>query len=103
MYSQYHLDVQEDNLKAGARPGDKDFGVDPESHCGRITTLEDGKPRRSVYHTVEPVTYVEYYRQFGKALRGEGDVPVKPEDAADVLRIIELALQSSKEGRTIDV
>ena len=85
-------------------PWDKDFGVDPHSHCGRITTIhDDGEPERSIYHTVEPATYVEFYRRFAKALQGEGEVPVKAEDARDVLKIIDMALLSSKEGRTIVV
>ncbi|KAI7700227.1 NAD(P)-binding protein, partial [Hortaea werneckii] len=96
-----HLDVQEDQLKAGAKPGSAGFGEDPESHYGTLTTGTDGKFKRSVFPTVPPATYVEYYRLFGKALRGEGEVPVKAEEARDVLRIIEAALQSSKEERSI--
>jgi predicted dehydrogenase len=57
---------------------------------------------RKVWDTVSPPpTYVEYYRVFGKALAGEGEVPVKAEEARDVLKIIEVALQSSKEGKSI--
>jgi len=85
------------------RLGDKNFGVDPESHYGTLTTFENGKPKRSTYATVQPATYVEYYRLFARALQGNGEVPVKPQDAAGVLRVIEAAQQSSKEGRTIDL
>lgn len=46
---------------------------------------------------------MEFYKIFAKALRGQGEVPVKPEDARDVLTIIETVLKSSKEGRTIDL
>jgi predicted dehydrogenase len=63
----------------------------------------DGKPKRSVYPSVQPTTYLEYYKIMAKALKGEGEVPVKPEDARDVLRIIELAIKSSEEGRTVEV
>ena len=70
---------------------------------GTLTTIENGKPVRKVYPTIQPPTYVEYYRTLAKALRGEGEVPVKPEDARDVLQIIELAKQSSSEGRTLEV
>lgn len=45
--------------------------------------------------------YVEFYRLLANALQGEGKVPVEPEDAADVLRIIEMALESSRTGRTV--
>ena len=31
-----HLDVQEDQLKAGLRPGGEGYGVDPESHFGEF-------------------------------------------------------------------
>jgi predicted dehydrogenase len=98
--------VQEDQLRLhGIRPGDKSFGVEPESHHGTLTTVayEKATPVKKTYPTVEPATYVEYYKTFAKALNGQGDVPVAPTDARDVLRLLELALQSSKEGRTIEV
>lgn len=44
-----------------------------------------------------------FYREFAKALLGEGEVPVKPEDASAVIRLIELARKSSREGRTLDI
>jgi hypothetical protein len=39
-----------------------------------------------------------------RALKGEKEaVPVKPEDAALVIRLAELARESSKLGKTLDV
>ena len=70
--------------------------------AGTLTTVKDGTPNRSVIPTIQPPTYVEYYRVLAKALNGEGESPVKPEQARDVLRIVEAAIASSKEGRTID-
>ncbi|KJX95794.1 NAD binding Rossmann fold oxidoreductase like protein [Zymoseptoria brevis] len=105
-FKKFHLDVQEDQLRLnGMRPGDEGFGVEPESHHGTLITVayEKAKPVRKTYPTVEPLTYVDYYKTFARALKGEGKVPVAPEDARDVLRLLELALQSSKEGRTIEV
>ena len=63
--------------------------------------VEGDKFKREKYPSVKPTLYVEYYRLFVLALQGKGEVPVKPEDAADVLRIIELAQESSKTGRTM--
>ena len=77
--------------------------MDPEDHYGSLTTIENGKAVRKVHPTIQPPTYAEYYRTFAKALKGEGEVPVKPEDARNVLRIIELAKQSSNAGKTLDV
>ncbi|KAK3059105.1 hypothetical protein LTR09_000671 [Extremus antarcticus] len=102
-FKKFHLDVQEDQLKDGLRPGEEGFGEEPESHHGTLTVIEDGKPSRATHRTAAPATYVKYYRVFAKALRGEGEVPTTPGDARDVLRIIELAIQSSKEGRTLSV
>lgn len=63
--------------------------------------MGDEKPSRTTYPTAQPATYVEYYRVLAKALKGDGEVPVKADEARDVLKIIELAIQSSKEGRTL--
>ncbi|KAK1813840.1 hypothetical protein LTR12_011748 [Friedmanniomyces endolithicus] len=104
-FKKFGVDVQEDQLKAGLRPGDEGFGVEPESLYGSLTTVDaQGKIERKVYETVgPPKTYVEFYRIFAKALGGEGDVPVRPEEARDCLRIIEAAFMSSKEGRTVEL
>lgn len=105
-FKKFHLDVQEDQLRLhGIGPGHKDFGVDPESHYGTLIHVPYEKAKHEVrkYPTVTPVTYVEYYRIFAKALKGEGEVPVKAEEAWDVLNIIEAALLSSKEGRTVEL
>lgn len=100
-FKKFHLDVQEDQLKAGKRLGDAGFGEDPESHFGSVTRLVGGKMEREVYPTVKPETYVEYYRLLAKALRGEGKVPVSAAEGRDLLRIIEAARQSSDEGRKV--
>ena len=96
-----HLDVQEDQLKEGKRPGDAGFGEDGEAQFGTLTRVVDGTPKRETYPTVKPETYVEYYRVLAKALRGEGKVPVSAAEGRDLLLIIEAAKQSSDEGRKV--
>jgi predicted dehydrogenase len=104
-FKKFHLDPQEDQLKgvkAGvALPGD--FGVEAEERAAVVTTVgEGGRLERKVWETVSPPpTYLEYYRVFGEALAGKREVPVKAEEARDVLQIIEAALLSSKEGRSV--
>lgn len=53
--------------------------------------------------TVEPPTYTEYYRKLARALAGQGELPTSGEEAAEVIRLIELAKESSKLGKTMDV
>lgn len=66
-----------------------------------ILPSSDGSFSTKTYPSVDPTTYVEYYRIMAKALNGEGSVPVSADEAADVLRIIEMAQESSTTGNTI--
>merc|ERR1712093_615137 len=102
-YKKFHLDVQEDQLKAGMMPGDKGFGVESEERAGTLVVLEDGKPKASVLKNVEPETYAKLYEGFAKAVAGGGEkeVPVKASEARDVLRIIEAARESAKSGKSV--
>ncbi|EON69750.1 hypothetical protein W97_09013 [Coniosporium apollinis CBS 100218] len=102
-YKKCWLDVQEEQLHEGLRPGDEGFGVEPESRWGTLTTAREGKCVSETHPTVEPATYVEYYRVLAKALAGKGPVPVDPEQNAQLIRLVELAIESSKRWRTMDV
>ncbi|KAL4980150.1 hypothetical protein BDW66DRAFT_125741 [Aspergillus desertorum] len=101
-FKKFHLDCQEDQLKAGMRPGDSGYGREPSERYGTLTTIKDGKPVREVTPTVEPPTWSEYYRKMARALAGEGELPASGEEAAEVIRLIELAQESSKQGKTLD-
>lgn len=101
-FKKYHLDVQEDQLKAGKKISDAGVGEDPEAHFGTLTVAgEGGKFEKKTYPSVKPVTYVEFYRTFAKALRGDGNVPVSAEEGRDLLRILEAAQKSDREGRKV--
>jgi predicted dehydrogenase len=104
-YMKLHLDVQEDQLKAGMKPGDAGFGVEPENHSGLFTVLVDGKPVKSILKNIEPETYGALYGEFAKAIlqNEEALVPVKAAEARDVLRIVEAARESAKSGRTVQL
>ena len=103
--SQFHLDCQEDQLKAGKKPGDAGFGIEPKDRAGTLTFIRDGQLMSEPCPNIEPVTYSAFYSGFAKAIDGQGNVPVPVEakGAMDVIRLIELARLSSKEGRTLKV
>jgi predicted dehydrogenase len=101
--NQFHLDIQEDQLKAGIKPQDNGYGREPSERYGTLTTIQDGKPVKEVVPTVEPPTYTEYYRKLVRALGGEGELPASGAEASQVIRLIELARESSNTGRTLDV
>lgn len=109
MTIQHHLDCQESQLKQGHKPSDAGFGVEPVAHHGVLTSITDeGIPTSRVWPTVEPLTYTTFYRQFAAALQSSASpapvpVPVDPQEAANVIRLIELARESSRNGRTVAV
>jgi scyllo-inositol 2-dehydrogenase (NADP+) len=98
-FLKYGMDPQEDALKAGQRPGDAGWGVDDPANWGEFTPV-DGEKKR-----IETVTggYENYYKQVTAALIGEGSNPVDPAGSRDGLAIIEAALRSAAERRTVAV
>ena len=103
-YQKYHLDCQEDQLKAGKKPGDVAFGVEPDERAGTLTLQQEGaEAKADTYPNIAPVTYRVFYDKVAEALAGRGEGPVDPQVPADVIRLIELAKLSSREGKTLEV
>lgn len=104
-FKKYRLDCQEDQLKAGLKPGDKGFGIESAESSGSLTVLEGGMPKTRVFPNVEPKTYATLYSAFAKAIEGgsESAVPVTASSARDVLRILEAARESASSGKTVNL
>lgn len=97
------LDVQEDQLRAGARPGDPVFGIEPEGQHAQVTTTVDGQAFSSRREPSLPGCHVEFYLRLRAAIEHGAELPVQAEEARDVIRIIELARRSHAEGRRLDL
>jgi scyllo-inositol 2-dehydrogenase (NADP+) len=95
-------DVQEDMLKAGNVPGKSDWGKEPDSEKGLLHTEIDGKIVRE-YITSEQGNYGEYYDGVYEAIRNNQALPVTPEDALNVIKIIEAAYKSNKTKCAVDL
>ncbi len=108
-FKKFHLDPQEDQLrKDGIFPGEKEYGIESEDHWGVLTTdlsvPGHEQLNREVFPTVKPATYIEYYRRLALALDGDASkVPVPAEEAVGVIRLVELARESSTKGQTLTV
>lgn len=97
-YVKFGLDTQEDQLKAGLRPGDVEFGggnepgllreLDGELEVERPLPTRDGE-------------YANFYRSLAATIHDGVAFPICPEEAVDVMTIIELANQSAREGRRL--
>ena len=100
-FVKYGMDVQEEALRAGIMPDNStNWGVEPTSSWGKINTEHQGLHLIGNIES-EKGDYREYYQNIYQVLSGEGELIVKPEQAANTIKIIELAIQSSIEKRTI--
>ncbi|MDR5803647.1 MULTISPECIES: oxidoreductase [unclassified Caballeronia] len=97
-YVKSGLDVQEDQLRSGMRPGHSEFGKNPP---GLLREVDGDHDLRQAFATRDGA-YVEFYRALAGAVLDGKPFPVKPQDAVDVMAIIELAIQSEKEGRRVE-
>ncbi|HUY23214.1 MAG TPA: Gfo/Idh/MocA family oxidoreductase [Acidimicrobiales bacterium] len=91
-----HLDGQEDQLRAGRRPGDPGFGVEPPLRWGRLRRGDDGEPVPS-----EPGRWPAFYEGVAQALRGGGAPPVDPADAVRALQVLDAARRSAREASVV--
>lgn len=90
------LDVQEDALKAGARPGPSGWGSEPRERWGRVGAGSEWTPVPT-----EHGAYPAFYAGIAAALRHGTPPPVDPADAVRGLRIIEAARRSAREGTVV--
>jgi scyllo-inositol 2-dehydrogenase (NADP+) len=99
-YTKYGLDPQEEALKRGAIPGGPDWGKEPPEAWGTLTQVEGDKLSERAIPT-EPGDYREYYENVRDAIQGKAALAVTPQGALSVMRVLELAQQSSREKRVI--
>ncbi|SET27706.1 Predicted dehydrogenase [Natronincola peptidivorans] len=100
-FVKYGMDPQEEALKAGELPYNNElWGTESEEIWGILNTeVSDSHFRGKVESNKGD--YRELYRNVYKAIIGEEVLQVKPQEARDTIKIIELALKSNKEKRTI--
>jgi len=100
-YVKFGLDVQEEALKRGERPGTPGWGEEPKENWGVLHTVRDGQEKRERLKS-EPGNYLRYYENLRDALRGVSPLAVTGEQACRTIRTVELALESSRLRRTVD-
>lgn len=105
-YHKYGLDPQEDQLRAGGKATDANFGYEDASKAGTLCAAQEGgRITEQALPSVEPETYRRFYELFGKSVESgnEADVPVPASQAAQVLAIIEAIKESARTGKDVAV
>ena len=101
-FIKYGLDVQEAALKAGLTPLTKtDWGIEPENVWGNLFTELNGTTFSGKVQS-EPGDYRDYYRNIYNAIINATALDVTAVHAYNIIRLIELAVQSNEERRTVD-
>jgi len=95
-YIKYGLDPQEPQLKNGMTPNDRGYGVEDTQDHGRLYFESSSELIKT-----EQGCYQKYYAEICEAIESGTDNPVDPEDAVEVLKILELAEKSSVNGTTL--
>ena len=96
------IDPQEEQLKNGLLPGDADWGLQEQQWWGILNRDEDGKQVRTIIPTLRG-NYSEYYDMLWKSFTEDSNPPVAGLDGVKNLTIIEAAMQSNSEKRTITI
>ena len=99
-YLKWGIDPQEEALKSGQVPGSKGWGAEPEESWGRINSDYFGSRLEGPYPT-QNGNYMAFYDNLEAAIRQGEYLLVRPEEALNVVRIIEAAYESSRESKVV--
>jgi predicted dehydrogenase len=99
-FVKHGIDIQEEALLNGVIPGSVGWGREHKDYWGLINTEANGL---HITGKVESLAgnYLDFYTMLYEAIVENKPLLVKPEQALDVIRIIEAAFKSNTEKRTI--
>jgi scyllo-inositol 2-dehydrogenase (NADP+) len=99
-FRKFGIDPQEAHLLAGDVFSSKPWGVEGPEHWGTLTVDEGGEPVTTRIPT-EAGDYRGYYMNIRDAMHGNAAVEVTPRQAWRTMRVLEMAVESSRTGNTI--
>ena len=101
-FSKYGLDPQEESLKKGVVPGSPGWGMESMEWFGTMVTEKSGITKSVKLQTL-PGNYSAFYDAVADCIENRGEPPVRPIEAANVIRIIEAVHESHRRRMTIDM
>lgn len=102
-FLKYGFDPQEEALKAGQTPDAVSaWGVEDKTQWGKLNAEISGMHFAGFIETL-PGSYQSFYENVSGAILHGRELRVKPEEAWQTIKIIELAIRSNSERRTVSV
>jgi predicted dehydrogenase len=99
-FMKYGLDPQEDALKVGGKPTDKNWGTDPKPFWGIINTQLNNLHLTGQIETL-PGDYLQFYENVYQSITAGKPLAVQAEESMQGIRIIEAAMESSRTRQTV--
>jgi len=100
-FIKYGMDPQEDALKQGRLPEGSDWGKESQESWGTLNTDINGLHFYGKIETL-PGCYPAYYQNVYNAITQQSELIVKPEQARNTIQIIERAMESHAQRRTLN-
>ena len=90
IFTKYGIDPQEESLKKGLMPNTKKWGQEDPENWGEIITNKEEKT-----HKIQTLAgnYMGFYNNVYEVIINNKDMIVKPEEAREVIRIIEKSFE----------
>jgi scyllo-inositol 2-dehydrogenase (NADP+) len=99
-FVKYGMDPQEAALREGQAPPQPNWGREPETQWGTLNTQISDLHFQGKIETIAGC-YQAYYENVADAIAQGAELAVEPQAARDTIRLIELALQSHQQQRTV--
>jgi scyllo-inositol 2-dehydrogenase (NADP+) len=100
-FVKYGMDVQEAQLQSGMSPHDAEYGIEPEIESGVLRIYSDPGETDETVVATEKGIYLNYYEDVYKNITEDKPLALTSEQILTNIRIIELAQQSSIEGKKL--
>lgn len=100
-FVKFGLDPQESQLKNNLSPLDSAFGKEEKSQFGKFTN-----PDLNLSETITSETgqYMQFYHElYQKISLDQGELPVSPQEALKVIKIIEICFESARLERSLQI
>ncbi len=81
-------------------PGSAGFGIEPKEYWGRLKTVNNNKPTTELIETL-PGNYLGFYENVFEVIREGKTLAVQPQEAREVIRVIEACYESNREHRAV--